>query len=39
MPALRQNATTALIEDGIEAFDMDNGFFSVHGYRSESGGY
>jgi len=39
MPALRQNATTALTEDGIEAFDMDNVFFSLHGYRSESGGY
>ena len=39
MPALRQNATTALTEDGIVALDMDNVFFSLHGYRSESGGY
>ena len=39
MPALRQNATTALTEDGTLVLNMDNVFFSLHGYRSESGGY
>jgi len=39
MPALRQNATTALTEDGAVVLNMDNVFFSLHGYRSESGVY